>query len=69
MSSLSKSQLLIPKYSQVANSMEGSTQADGENYNREMFDANISARDLADSYLPPFRACIEKGNVSGLMCR
>jgi beta-glucosidase-like glycosyl hydrolase len=43
--------------------MEGSAQADGENYNRGMFDANISQRDLADSYLPPFRACVEKGNV------
>ena len=35
---------------------------------RYHFDANVTAQDLADSYLPPFQACVEKGNVSSLMC-
>ena len=25
--------------------------------------------DLVDSYLLPFQSCVEKGKVSGLMCR
>ena len=31
-------------------------------------DVILSAQDLADSYLPPFQACVEEGKVSGLMC-
>jgi hypothetical protein len=51
----------------AANSMESSTVA-GEHWTRQSFDANISARDLVDSYLLPFQACVEKGKVTGLMC-
>lgn len=51
----------------VANSMEDSTVA-GEHRTRYSMDANVSARDLVDSYLLPFQACVEKGRVSGLMC-
>jgi len=51
----------------AANSMESSTVA-GQSFTRQSFDANISMRDLVDSYLLPFQACVEKGKVSGLMC-
>eukprot|EP00928_Gymnodinium_smaydae_P002319 TRINITY_DN10828_c0_g5_i1.p1 TRINITY_DN10828_c0_g5~~TRINITY_DN10828_c0_g5_i1.p1 ORF type:complete len:818 (-),score=103.93 TRINITY_DN10828_c0_g5_i1:292-2631(-) len=51
----------------AANSMEHSTVA-GETWTRHNFDANISMQDLVDSYLLPFQACVEKGQVSSLMC-
>ena len=51
----------------VANSMDGST-VDGTHHMREEFDATISTRDLIDSYMVPFQACVEEGRVSGLMC-
>ena len=35
---------------------------------REGMDVNLSAQDLADSYLPPFQACVEEGKASGIMC-
>ena len=35
---------------------------------REEFDARVSRRDLLDSYMVPFQACVEEGRVSGLMC-
>jgi hypothetical protein len=28
----------------------------------------ISQQDLVDSYLPPFQACVEQGEVTSLMC-
>ena len=31
-------------------------------------DAIISAQDLADTYLPPFVSCANRGNASGVMC-
>ena len=51
----------------VANSMDSST-VDGVTHLRSGFDASVTARDLVDSYLPPFQACVEVGKVSGLMC-
>ena len=51
----------------VANQMEHSTVA-GVPHDRQEFDARVSSRDLLDSYLPPFHACVERGHVSGLMC-
>ncbi|XP_039070131.1 probable beta-D-xylosidase 7 [Hibiscus syriacus] len=36
--------------------------------NRFVFDANVTVQDLADTYQPPFRSCIEKGKASGVMC-
>lgn len=51
----------------VANSMEHSTVA-GTKMNRHDFDAIVDPMDLFDSYLPPFRTCVEEGRVSGLMC-
>ena len=64
-----------PKYLQasacckhyVANSMEDSTVA-GERHQRYEFNANVTDQDLVDSYLLPFQACVEKGQVSSLMC-
>eukprot|EP01047_Picozoa_sp_COSAG01_P090836 COSAG01_NODE_22590_length_849_cov_3.732000_2_plen_108_part_00 len=52
----------------VANSMETTTEPDGESEDRGSVDENITLQDLADSYLPPFNDCIQRGNVSGLMC-
>ena len=52
----------------VGNSMEFTTQKDGESENRASVDSNISMRDLVDSYMVPFQACVEVGKVSGLMC-
>ena len=43
----------------VANEYEG---------HRYGMDVILSAQDLADSYLPPFQACVEEGKVSGIMC-
>ena len=47
----------------VANSMDNS-QVAGTHWDRNHFDANITMRDLVDSYLPPFQACVEKGKAS-----
>ena len=33
------------------------------------FDANVSAHEWEDTYLPAFQACIVHGRASGLMCR
>ena len=52
---------------QVANEMEHSTVA-GETWTRHTIDANITQQDLVDSYMLPFQACVEKGEVSSLMC-
>ena len=30
--------------------------------------SSVSARDLVDSYMAPFQACVERGHVSSLMC-
>ncbi|KAK8623551.1 hypothetical protein V6N13_118434 [Hibiscus sabdariffa] len=36
--------------------------------NRFVFDAKVSQQDLADTYNPPFRSCIQEGKASGIMC-
>ncbi|XP_058761503.1 probable beta-D-xylosidase 7 [Vicia villosa] len=36
--------------------------------NRFHFDAKVSLQDLADTYQPPFRSCVEQGRASGIMC-
>ena len=51
----------------VANQLEGST-VNGVRHTRHEFDARVSPRDMVDSYLPPFQACVERGHVAGLMC-
>ncbi|GAB2230280.1 hypothetical protein Droror1_Dr00014540 [Drosera rotundifolia] len=38
------------------------------NVSRFVFDAHVSAQDLADTYQPPFRSCIQEGRASGIMC-
>ncbi|KAJ8771620.1 hypothetical protein K2173_026797 [Erythroxylum novogranatense] len=36
--------------------------------NRYVFDARVTAQDLADTYQLPFRSCVEQGRASGIMC-
>ena len=52
----------------VLNSMESTTEPDGENENRGAVDSNVTQQDLLDSYMAPFQDCVEQGKVSGLMC-
>ena len=52
----------------VANSMDGTSQKDGEHHDRNHVDSVVPMQDLIDSYMLPFQACVEKGKVSGLMC-
>eukprot|EP00971_Amphidinium_carterae_P098639 1950770-Amphidinium_carterae.1 len=52
----------------VANEMESTTQPDGEHQDRNHVDTMVSMQDLVDSYMRPFQACVEKGQVSSLMC-
>eukprot|EP00039_Didymoeca_costata_P029260 m.23868 g.23868 ORF g.23868 m.23868 type:complete len:847 (+) comp7550_c0_seq1:294-2834(+) len=47
----------------VEASMEGNT-----SWNRHTISANITMQDLVGYYLPSFQACVERGNVTGLMC-
>ena len=47
----------------VANELEATNGTD-----RYSFNAIVSQQDLVDSYLPPFQACVEEGEVSGVMC-
>ncbi|KAF5203445.1 Beta-d-xylosidase [Thalictrum thalictroides] len=39
-----------------------------KNTTRYVFDARVSVQDLADTYQPPFRRCVEEGKASGIMC-
>nr|AMN14869.1 putative beta-Xylosidase [Nepenthes mirabilis] len=39
-----------------------------DNITRYIFDAQVTPQDLADTYQPPFRSCIEEGRASGIMC-
>ena len=52
----------------VANSMEGTKQRDGEAHDRQHVDSIVQMQDLVDSYMKPFQACVEQGEVTGLMC-
>jgi pre-mRNA-splicing factor SYF2/beta-D-xylosidase 4 len=52
----------------VANEMDGTAERDGEVEDRQRVDSNVTLQDLLDSYMVPFQACVEKGQVSGLMC-
>ncbi|XP_039055314.1 probable beta-D-xylosidase 7 [Hibiscus syriacus] len=36
--------------------------------NRFVFNAKVSQQDLTDTYMPPFRSCIQEGKASGIMC-
>lgn len=47
----------------VANSLEN-----WQGHTRHNFDANVSMADLAEYYLPPFRACVMEGKSHGIMC-
>ncbi|PIA28478.1 hypothetical protein AQUCO_06900035v1, partial [Aquilegia coerulea] len=39
-----------------------------KNTTRYVFDARVTVQDLADTYQPPFRRCVEEGKASGIMC-
>eukprot|EP01043_Picozoa_sp_COSAG02_P027596 COSAG02_NODE_1636_length_11551_cov_2.706863_7_plen_66_part_00 len=43
----------------VANSMDGTTQVDGEHHDRNHVDSIVQMQDLIDSYMLPFQACVE----------
>ena len=53
----------------VANSMDGTTEKDGEHHDRNHVDSIVPMQDLIDSYMLPFQSCVEKGQVTSLMCR
>ncbi|CAN4122251.1 unnamed protein product [Withania somnifera] len=38
------------------------------NFSRYTFDAHVLKQDLADSFEPPFKSCVEQGKSSSLMC-
>ncbi|KAG9451584.1 hypothetical protein H6P81_011549 [Aristolochia fimbriata] len=39
-----------------------------KNVTRFTFDAKVSLQDLADTFQPPFKSCVEEGHASGIMC-
>ncbi|KAF3674907.1 putative beta-D-xylosidase 7 [Capsicum annuum] len=38
------------------------------NFSRYTFDAHVLKQDLADSFEPPFKSCVEQGKASSVMC-
>lgn len=38
------------------------------NFSRYTFNAQVLKQDLADSYEPPFKSCVEQGKASSVMC-
>ncbi|XP_024170476.1 probable beta-D-xylosidase 7 [Rosa chinensis] len=38
------------------------------NVTRFGFNAKVTQQDLADTYQPPFKSCVEQGKASGIMC-
>ncbi|CAA0843381.1 Probable beta-D-xylosidase 7 [Striga hermonthica] len=36
--------------------------------NRFIFDAKVTKQDMADTFQPPFKSCVEDGRASGIMC-
>lgn len=43
--------------------MEGTRQRDGEAHDRQHVDSIVPMQDLVDSYMKPFQACVEQGEV------
>ena len=41
---------------------------DSDNQTRHNTNAVVSEQDLADTYLPAFISCANRGNASGMMC-
>ncbi|KZV30032.1 putative beta-D-xylosidase 7 [Dorcoceras hygrometricum] len=39
-----------------------------QRFNRFTFDAKVTKQDMADTFQPPFKSCVEKGGASGIMC-
>ena len=50
----------------VAYSVEGGSQ--NTSATRHSFDANVSAQDLSESYLPGFQMCVTQGRPGQVMC-
>ena len=50
-----------------ANSLEGDWGPHGS-LNRHTVDSQISAHDLASTYLPAFKQSVEQGGALGVMC-
>ncbi|KAG6422973.1 hypothetical protein SASPL_113356 [Salvia splendens] len=47
------------------------TAHDLDNWNgvdRYSFDAKVTKQDMTDTFQPPFKACVEQGKASGIMC-
>jgi beta-glucosidase-like glycosyl hydrolase len=60
-----------PRYLQASACCKHYAAYDLENWNgtdRHHFNAIVSDRDMADTYLPAFQACVTQGKVSGIMC-
>nr|GMD55623.1 probable beta-D-xylosidase 7 [Ipomoea batatas] len=38
------------------------------NVTRYVFDAKVGEQDMADSFMPPFKRCVEEGKASSIMC-
>ena len=41
---------------------------DSDGFTRHNFNAIVGPGDLADSYMPAFKASVEQGNAKGVMC-
>jgi beta-glucosidase-like glycosyl hydrolase len=60
-----------PKYLKVSSCCKhyaGYSLEDADGYTRYDFDGNISAQDWADTYSVAFQNCVERGQVSAIMC-
>ncbi len=57
-----------PKYLKTVSTVKHYAVHSGPEPNRHTFDAWIDERDLRETYLEPFRACIEEGWAYSVMC-
>ena len=60
-----------PRYLKTAADCKHFAGYDLENWNgydRSSYNANISALDLVESYLPSFEACVNDAHVASMMC-
>lgn len=47
----------------IGNDLEG-----WQGVTRHNFDANISAADMRDTFMPPFEACVQRARAGSVMC-
>ena len=57
-----------PRYLKVVSTPKHFAVHSGPEPDRHTFDASVSMMDLAETYLPQFRMCIEEANASSVMC-